>query len=372
MGAGALQDLVEALARALDAPVLVEDPAQQPLVHSAHDEVGDPMRQASILRRRTDPEVVAHFAGWDLHHQDAPLVIPGDPDIGLRPRLCIPLRVGDGRRLVGFAWVLLADGVDDVALPLSADVAAMVQDLARACADQRRARAAEEALVDALTAPGEGWGAAVADTDARLLGGWPRQVLVCGGPGWADVAVRQAFWAVSWGGQEVLRRAGPDEGVVILRPTTSVGEPVQALGVVAGVAVAAAVEALPASRVAARRALRVAVAGASPDGGVVADWDRLGVLRLLSSVPAEALEDGVDPRVRALVRDDPVAAETLEQWLDNAAAINATAQALHIHRNTLYQRLDRARAHGLDPMDGQDRLALHAGFKALRLAALRR
>ena len=44
------------------------------------------------------------------------------------------------------------------------------------------------------------------------------------------------------------------------------------------------------------------------------------------------------------------------------------AEALRVHRQTLYYRLSRIGAlTGLDLADGQDRLLLHASLKAARL-----
>ena len=49
----------------------------------------------------------------------------------------------------------------------------------------------------------------------------------------------------------------------------------------------------------------------------------------------------------------------------------ATYERLHIHRATLYYRLQKVeKVTGVNLADGNDRLALHLGFKLSRLAGL--
>ena len=56
-------------------------------------------------------------------------------------------------------------------------------------------------------------------------------------------------------------------------------------------------------------------------------------------------------------------------WLDRAGSPQRAAAALCIHRQTLYYRLGRiAELTGLDLADGADRLLLHLGVRAARLA----
>ena len=62
--------------------------------------------------------------------------------------------------------------------------------------------------------------------------------------------------------------------------------------------------------------------------------------------------------------------DTLRVFLDRAGNIPAAADELHVHRTTLYYRLDRIRAlAGLDLDDGRVRLALHVGLAMADQAA---
>jgi DNA-binding PucR family transcriptional regulator len=76
------------------------------------------------------------------------------------------------------------------------------------------------------------------------------------------------------------------------------------------------------------------------------------------------------PSLQALVeRDDRGALlETAEVYLDHAGDVRRAAQALHVHRTTLYYRLQRVEeVTGLDLQNGVDRLSLHLGIKLIRL-----
>jgi hypothetical protein len=107
------------------------------------------------------------------------------------------------------------------------------------------------------------------------------------------------------------------------------------------------------------------VAAAVPRFSPVAHWDELGGWR-----PATALP-GPDPAVLPLLAD-AVLTGTAEVWLDAAGSAARAAEALHVHRQTLYYRLARIeQLTGLDLADGDARLLLHASLRSARLAAVR-
>lgn len=97
----------------------------------------------------------------------------------------------------------------------------------------------------------------------------------------------------------------------------------------------------------------------------MARWADLGVYRLLAAVPGPDLAKLVlDPPVwKLLDTPDPTLAQTVKAFLDRAGNVQDTANALHIHRQTLYTRLARAEQQtGLSFSDGHDRLRLHLGL----------
>ena len=117
--------------------------------------------------------------------------------------------------------------------------------------------------------------------------------------------------------------------------------------------------------------LATKVASAIPAIGDLVHWRDLGVFRGLAQLPnREAVESALDPRVAALLKSgDYAVVSTLETYLDLAGDAKATAEQLHLHRGTLYYRLDKAqRLAGIDVHNGYDRLAVHLGLKLARLA----
>ncbi|MBM7785872.1 sugar diacid utilization regulator [Tenggerimyces flavus] len=117
--------------------------------------------------------------------------------------------------------------------------------------------------------------------------------------------------------------------------------------------------------------LALRVARAVPTFGAVTAFPDLGVYRILATLPAESLTpDLLDAGLRRLLREGPpIMTETLETYLDCACDSTRTAAALHIHRTTLHYRLGRIQEiTGADLNDGTQRLTLHLGLKAARLA----
>ncbi|MFG2223352.1 PucR family transcriptional regulator [Streptomyces sp. NPDC048644] len=115
-----------------------------------------------------------------------------------------------------------------------------------------------------------------------------------------------------------------------------------------------------------REALDAArAARAEPRFGPVAEWTALGSYRLLTALPAGVTDAAVRP---LLAPAHTELARTVEAFLDCAGQAGRTAQALGIHRQTLYYRLGRVeKLTGLDLDEGEDRLLLHMSLKAARL-----
>ena len=100
----------------------------------------------------------------------------------------------------------------------------------------------------------------------------------------------------------------------------------------------------------------------------VLEWPDLGVHRLLGAGTDAALrETMLTPAVASLLAqggDELV--RTAKVYLDEAGSAQRTAQALGIHRQTLYHRLERIeRLSGLSLDSGQDRLQLHLALTLL-------
>ncbi|BFH59669.1 PucR family transcriptional regulator [Paenibacillus azoreducens] len=101
-------------------------------------------------------------------------------------------------------------------------------------------------------------------------------------------------------------------------------------------------------------------------------YDRIGVYRLLKAVPAEALESFVQDQLGALMAYDQEhhlhLLPTLDMYLKCMGSKNDTAKALFIHRQTLYNRLDKlAEILGEDYLEPSRRVCLEMALLALPL-----
>ncbi|MEV5594992.1 helix-turn-helix domain-containing protein [Streptomyces sp. NPDC052496] len=106
-------------------------------------------------------------------------------------------------------------------------------------------------------------------------------------------------------------------------------------------------------------------ARAEPRLGPVAEWHAIGSYRLLTGLPSAEPDTAVRP---LLTPAHSELARTAEVFLDCAGQAGRAAQALGIHRQTLYYRLGRVeKLTGLDLDQGGDRLLLHMALKTARL-----
>ncbi len=377
-----LQGLVDGLADRLGLPVVLEDADQQLLAYSPHYEITDRVREQTILRRTTGQGIVDTFGAFRLPSRSEPFVIEARPDLAMMARLCIPVRYLDAS--LGYAWILLPDGsINDDALRV---VLEAQEQLSSALLSDSRVRALEnDTVLSLMSSDAHTRVRGLTDVEAR--GGFetPRRltVAVCAGPAWADVSVRGSFWSAAWGPdpRTQLRGTTEAEGIALIslredpgveftqtldRALTHMRRRRDTAPLVVGVGSAVsspdeAHESYRQARLAARVGLR------ATELGSVVWWDRLGVYRFLSQLPLRTLSEAVDPRMISLVAQDPIYAHTLETYLRRGGAINKVSETLHIHRTTLYYRLDRVRAAGLEPTSGADHATILSSFAALRL-----
>jgi DNA-binding PucR family transcriptional regulator len=131
--------------------------------------------------------------------------------------------------------------------------------------------------------------------------------------------------------------------------------------------------ALPGAYLAAHRCLRAALALGRRH--VVARPESLGVYRFLlapggDDEVAEFVQRTVGPLLEHDAARGTELARTLEAYLASGRQHSATADALHIHANTLYQRLNRIGAVlGDDWREPDVALDLHVALRLHRLAA---
>lgn len=400
---GELQRIVDAVAAHVGRPALIEDRYQRVLAYSEHNGLIDGVRQNSILRRHSTPEVSAWLRANGILDARRPLHIPPSAELDLLPRFCVPIRHHD--LLLGFLWFIdpgsTMSEADIDATGLMADLALALyrESLLGELAAQRETEAARILLAEngqtreqAVRALLEG-GMIVGDGPTTAL---VAQLVTTDGRS-PDAAVRIALEQAlvttrRWiGAREALHMVRHDHGVLLLSVTRSVGRPSPEIAakhlddglqqatreldsverIVVGIgqtrsrladAVGSYQEALQATRVGVRL----------PTLGRIVSWSSLGVYRVLSRIDDRHLDpDDVHPGLERLIRDpaNQVLLETLERYLDLAGNAHATAKQLRLHRTTLYYRLQRIEELAdTDLKDGNERLCLHLALKLARLS----
>jgi hypothetical protein len=369
------QSLVDEVSALLQAPVTLEDREFALIAFSSHDDDLDPVRTRSILHRRSSPAVRAWFEGFGIASATGPTRTPADPEAGVRARLCVPAR-HEGA-VYGYLW-LLDDGAIDPADPRMARVMTLANWAGQLlAADTWQREAAPQAFAQLLSGS-----AADRSRAARTLRSLEHPA--------ASAASVTVVWATPApqivparlpGG--VLPHRSPD-GLALLVPLQDETDTAAARAIAARLldSPAASLAALagvgghrtdlldvPHSWREARLAVRAA--RAEPRLAPVAGWDELGAYRLIAAPPLATPEaPPADPALMPLL--DPARAEllrTAETYLDHAGHAQRTAEALAVHRQTLYYRLSRIKTlTGLDMDSGADRLLLHLAIKTYRLA----
>lgn len=396
----ALQALVEDLAADLGRSVAVDDSDMRLIAASRHFGDEDPLRVRSILDRHPGRDAVEYAMSEGIALWSTWGRLAARPELGLQERICAPVR-GNGL-LLGYMWIIDADGsLDD-------DRLEGVQAVADACGallyrratmrDQERDTSAQ--LFRGLVGPSpkKRRRSVRAIDDLHLWEGGELLAVVLlaehGDEGPSDearaaigleIAVDRALRGLHGlprlasvqgdrAGILIGAEGGADEAVQrLLRPVRARFREAAGAGarLVAGIGpvrrgLAEAHESHSDALLAARAGLRVSGLGDTVDAA------QLGHLRVLLQLPDEAAAPQlVVPGWAALVeRDaDGTLRRTLRAFLDRAGNVQETAEALTVHRTTLYHRIARAEELlGLDLRRGDDRLSLHL---ALLLAELR-
>lgn len=330
-----VQAAVDALAEELGHSILVEDHRLQPLWWSVQHEI-DGARARSILQRDVDPAAVAVVNKLKISKATAPLRVPEVPEADMRPRWCVPVR--SGHELLGYVWILDSEGtVTEAQTPrmmACAEIVAEAIERRRADADTH-GRRLEALLTRLLAGPDEDAAAELIQLE-HLPDGVTIEVFAPAiDGGWtlpADMSahVKRSDGSATSGAPVPL----VDLGVAVKRASVT------------------------------RRVLRA--------GGVLSapTWEALGAWKVIADAPDDLLVSDIHPGADALTRLPNLDLMTTARVvLERGGDLTEAAAQLHIHRTTLYYRLDRIQAiTGADLRVGVDRLDLHL---ALRLAAYR-
>jgi hypothetical protein len=395
-----VQALVEQLSADLDRSVLVDDASLRLLAYSPTLGSDDEVRKTAILTRET-PRVIRdlHFA-QGIATATQPVRTASRPDFGLESRVCVPIRCQGA--LFGYLWLIDADQslTDDDCAAAERTAAEIGTAMYRRDELEKPQRELEVRLLESLL----GEDAAARDAAAHelavadvLVTGAAVGVLAIRRTGEPETELGAAERARLGLALDQFRRTLPrrhalstvhaDHGVLIAALTERAGiaelarraqDALDAAFAHDGHAIIGFSDLCDHLRDAhrahehARLALRVATA--LPEHGSPAGWEGLGAYRLLARAAEtphakELIHPGL-PRLFALHSKESLV-QTLEAYLDNGCDTKLTAEALFLHRASLYYRLQRIEAITSTSLkSGADRLALHSGLKLARLVGI--
>ncbi|TQC44838.1 transcriptional regulator [Rhodococcus sp. WS4] len=392
----ALQTLVDDLAEFLSRAVVVDDPELQLICASRHFGDEDAQRIRAVLQRDVGLPATRHILSHGVTTWVRPAVIPENPELGMVARLCAPVR--HRGFLLGLLLVIDAHGsltaheIEHIEHAV-AEIGAHLYASHLAVSEQREAQ--EKAVRELLSRE-----ETKRQSGVRYLhesGRVPRRQEILAtvvhvveaapqGSISATAALRAALndlgspmdgFAVLIDGQTAcllqVSTPRPDLGEADKRAHQILQSLRQLLGpdsrCVAGVGgTVTGLDAAWSSYEQARIAVRAAeeVTALEP----VAAWDHLGSYALMLQLAAAPPSLALLPRpIRALIEpgESEWLVETLACYLDHAGSAPRAAAALHIHRTSLYYRLDRIRElTGLDLDDGENRLLLHLGVRLIK------
>lgn len=395
-----LQELVEALAQELGRSVAVDDGGIRLLASSAHFEDVDAARMSSLVGRRVSGEIREYVMRAGVQNWHKPTVLPANPALGLdRDRLGFPLR--SRYELLGFMW-LLDDGTlkaDEV--DLAKDTAHRIQELlALRTQSEHDADDEIESLVLALAAD-EARSREQAAEELRDKGLFLRTdffsvVAVSAKPNPGRLAesitrdtIRRGFAAAIQGHLRELYAysIGDKQSFLVIGHRT---KPSHAQMMAAGRAVEDAISrSAPASplmvtigtsqivdqlsRV--HEAMDQALSAcevARASGQASAAWGDAPLDALLSSWLRTSLDCHlVPPSIEKLMQQPVETIEIVEAYLDAGSNVAIVANALHLHRTTVYYRLNRLKmSTGIDLQDGDTRLLVHLWLKGRRFSSV--
>lgn len=373
-----LQDLVDEAARITEMAVTLEDREFNLVAYGSHQSVADEVRRDSILTRRSTSQVRRYYESFGIARADGPVRIPADPERHLFGRVCVPVRWQSVT--YGYLWLVEDHTVDPALLPELLDLAKRAgMELARhsrlrddlgwkvgellSTYPETRAKAAREIAeswsgpearpVAAIVLRSVGGEQAPAPVNAWRL---PRTVLV----GTAELG-STFIVPLAAAGDLTQARAVAKIAIAALHGSASDAAVVAGIGGPVGTLADARTSWLQA-----RIAARVAAYDSGASGPL--EWPELGVYRLLGVATDPRLREAVtQPGIERLLREGgDELVRTARTYLDEAGSAQRTAQALEIHRQTLYHRLERIeKLSGLDLDSGRDRLALHLALTLL-------
>jgi hypothetical protein len=397
-----VQLIVDVLARSLDRAVLLDDESLTPITYSRQLGELDDVRMYSVLQRGIRPDVKAEFFAFGIGTATDAFWTRALPEHGMMTRFCVPICSASDR--FGYLWVLdpeqsLSEHGKQLARQAGRD---LLEVLDRRSAALRAVESSNQALVARLLQceSDESFQRLLPDLQeagiARprsLVSVYAFEPAPAGPPGPVE---RSLALRLRMAATEPTRKwfalVGKPTAVVAVSPPNSgpdrAGTSTALLRAIEYAygeqpAIGCSGERAPISQAAqafrhARLALTVAQIGVSRE--VVTSWTGLGSWKTLVLL-AEAYSDRpadlaglVHPGIVDLIeKDRGDLVHTLDVYLANGGDVRKSADVLHLHRSTLYYRIEKiTEAVGRDLSDGEARFELMLGIRLAYLAGLYR
>ncbi|WP_243231021.1 helix-turn-helix domain-containing protein [Microbacterium sp. CIAB417] len=373
-----LQDVVDELAERIGRSVVINDLRFTPLAASAQGDEIDEVRARALLQRVTPPRERAHLESLRITQARRPMAVDLK-EFGARERLAIPIWEAD--QPLAILWLItgglppLTEG-DFRAIDAAVDVARPLI----ASADQPAGATDRDSVFKALLASDPLTRRDALSKAARIYGvRRGNETLICAVAVGYDTGVvqraalgralenshrrRLRFLGEQGSALMFLVEAGAGDG-----DWTFIAEEARRAGVLLRAVGTAGFghdedDAAPAAE---RAAAAATVAEILPELEGIAEAEAIAPWLMIADIAADPTRLArYSPAAHALAVDiDPMRRETVETYLDNAGHVRAVCDKLHIHRTTLYYRLDNMPQIVKDALDdGLRRSALHIGLK---------
>lgn len=394
-----VQEGVDLLEVALGRPVILEDTELRPLAYSRQPDDIDGARLHVILHRGVQPEFLRAYQSLGISSARGPMWTPALPEWDAESRLCVPVR--KGRTLLAYLWVLAPEGsLTEQQVATAAGTASFIATALDAQRRQRRAAEQSNQMVLARLLGSDCEQAnlvahlATADNlppDSRVL---VSAVESSAGPtGDQDVIdlalqIKERLPRIRLPVRWLVHVSSRPGVLAVLGPAASVaeGDVARAVQTALGscfagpVAVGTGGGPVPLDQVRHaydRASVAAWVARVTTDGSGVLSWSDIGPWRLLARLAGRSVGDGdltadLHPGLlRLLAEDRGELISTLDAYLRTGGDARTTAHLLHVHRSTLYYRIDRiAEITGANLRDGEARFELTLGLRVGALLGL--
>jgi sugar diacid utilization regulator len=385
-----LQSIIDGLASRLGVPTSLTDSHFNSIVFGPHeDDDIDQVRRQALLNRQTSPRVREWFESFGAAHASGPVRIPADAGMAAKSRVIIPARWGT----ITYGFLCLLDDRYQLHDEDLAVAEAAMPEVARLLLKQHRDRQRGADTLLTLLSPVQSERDEAAAELRMAKGNLSTRVAVLRFASAVDELtvernIDEVLRRASSRSRPVLRFVEGGRAVFLLMATSEeqshslmnelaeqcAGLSDQKCRVVAGIGdenedFNGAIASLEQAELAARAAGSLGTKALQ-----VVEWSKLGALRILVSAPPGRLAAALDPRFTALLASrDSSLIPTLEVYLDNAGHVQQTADALGIHRGTLYYRLRKAQEEsGFDLANGLDVLSVHLAIKSSALLGSQR